>query len=146
MLIIWSILKERETPIENPPVDWFGLLLLAIGVTCLQFLLDKGEQYDWLHSNLIATCAVASIISFVLLFVWSKTTNQPLIELELFRIRTYALSVFFIGIMYAIYFGSIVLVPLWLQTSMNYTRLGPDLRSRPSGSPPCSSANGRENF
>ncbi|MBI2812278.1 MAG: DHA2 family efflux MFS transporter permease subunit [Candidatus Melainabacteria bacterium] len=121
ILIIWTLLKNRETPRENPPVDWFGLFLLAIGVTCLQFLLDKGEQYDWLRSNLITTCAVASTISFILLFVWSKTTDHPLIELQLFKIRTYALSVFYIAIMYAIYFGSIVLVPLWLQTSMNYT-------------------------
>lgn len=133
LIAIWLILKKRETPREHPPVDWVGLFLLAIGVTCLQFLLDKGEQFDWLRSNLIVTCAVTSTIAFILLLVWSLTTHNPLIELKLFKIRSYALSVFYIGVMYAIYFGSVVLVPLWLQTSMNYTSIWAGLAVAPIG-------------
>ncbi len=133
MLIIWLILKKRETPLENPPADWIGLLFLALGVTCLQFLLDKGEQYDWLKSNLILSCAIISLVSFTFLTVWSLTKRNPLIELKLFKIRTYAISVIYIGVMYAIYFGSVVLVPLWLQTSMNYTSIWAGLAVAPIG-------------
>ncbi len=136
VLAIWLILKKRETPREKAPVDWVGLGLLAIGVTCLQFLLDKGEQYDWLNSNLILWCAIISFVSFTFLLVWSLTTNNPLIELKLFKVRTYAISVFYIGIMYAIYFGSVVLVPLWLQTSMNYTSIWAGLAVAPIGIAP----------
>jgi MFS transporter, DHA2 family, multidrug resistance protein len=136
MIAIWLILKNRETPREKVPVDWIGLLLLAIGVTCLQFLLDKGEQYDWLRSDLIRTCAIASFVSFVLLFVWSSTSHNPLIELKLFKIRSFALSVFYIGVMYAIYFGTVVLIPLWLQTSMNYTSIWAGIAVAPIGIAP----------
>ena len=66
----------------------------------------------------------------------SLTTEKPLIELKLFKIRTYALSVFYIGIMYAIYFGSVVLVPLWLQTSMNYTSIWAGIAVAPIGIAP----------
>lgn len=135
-ITIWLILKNRETPREKAPVDWVGLILLAIGVTCLQFLLDKGEQYDWLRSNLIMTCAVTSFVSFTLLLVWSLTNHQPLIELKLFKIRSYALSVFYIGVMYSIYFGSVVLIPLWLQTSMNYTSIWAGIAVAPIGIAP----------
>jgi DHA2 family multidrug resistance protein len=131
--ILWLILKDQDTPLEHPPIDWIGLLLLALGVSCLQFLLDKGEQYDWLRSNLIVTMAIVSFIAFTLLLLWSLTTDHPLIELDLFKIRTYALSVFYIAIMYAIYFGSIVLIPLWLQTSMNYTSIWAGLAVAPIG-------------
>ena len=133
VITIWLVLKKRETPRESAPIDWVGLLLLAIGVTCLQFLLDKGEQYDWLRSNLILTCSVTSFIAFTLLLVWSLTNHKPLIELKLFKIRSYAISVFYIGVMYAIYFGSVVLVPLWLQTSMNYTSIWAGLAVAPIG-------------
>jgi MFS transporter, DHA2 family, multidrug resistance protein len=131
--ILWLNLKKSDTPLEKPPLDWGGLILLAIGVTCLQFLLDKGEQYDWFRSNLILTMAVTSFIAFTLLIVWSMTTKNPLIELKLFKIRTYALAVFYIAVMYAIYFGSVVLIPLWLQTSMNYTSIWAGLAVAPIG-------------
>src|SRR5581483_10804421 len=136
VLVIWFILKNRETPKEKIPVDWVSLIFLAIGVTALQFLLDKGQQYDWLNSPLIVTCAVTSLICFTLLLVWSLTTEKPLIEMKLFQIRTFTLSVFYIGIMYAIYFGSVVLVPLWLQTSMNYTSIWAGIAVAPIGIAP----------
>lgn len=136
VITIWLILKDRETPKEKVPADWVSLVFLAIGVTALQFLLDKGEQYDWFNSPIILTCAVTSIVCFVLLLVWSLTTSKPLIEMKLFKIRTYALSVFYIAIMYAIYFGSVVLVPLWLQTSMNYTSIWAGVAVAPIGIAP----------
>jgi MFS transporter, DHA2 family, multidrug resistance protein len=134
--ILWLCLKKRETPREHPPLDWVGLLFLALGVTCLQFLLDKGEQFDWFRSNLMVTMGVVSVISFTLLIVWSATTENPLIELKLFKIRTFSISVFYIAVMYAIYFGSVVLVPLWLQTSMNYTSIWAGLAVAPIGIAP----------
>lgn len=132
-IVIWVILKDRDTPKQKGPIDWVGLCFLAVAVSTLQFLLDKGEQYDWLNSPLILTCAITSFICFVFLFVWSSKTEHPLIELKLFEIRTYALSVFYIGVMYAVYFGSIVLVPLWLQTSMNYTSIWAGIAVAPVG-------------
>lgn len=136
ILIIWTLLKNKETPLSKPPVDWIGLILLALGVTCLQFLLDKGEQYDWLNSPIILTCAVISFVCFTFLIVWSLTTENPLIELDLFKIRTFAVSVLYITFMYAIYFGSVVLIPLWLQTSMNYTSIWAGIAVAPIGIAP----------
>lgn len=132
-LVIWFCLKEHESPREKIPTDFVGLILLALCVCSLQFMLDKGEQFDWWRSDLINLCAVTSIITFTLLIVWSLTTKDPLIDLRLFKIRTFALSVFYIGIMYSLYFGSVVLVPLWLQTSMNYTSIWAGIAVAPIG-------------
>lgn len=136
VITIWLTLKDRETARAKPSVDWVGLVLLAVGVTCLQFLLDKGEQYDWLRSPVILTCAITSFISFTFLIVWSLTTEKPLIDLKLLKIRSYALSVFYIMFMYSIYFGSVVLIPLWLQTSMNYTSIWAGIAVAPIGIAP----------
>lgn len=135
-IVIWSLLRKRETEKESQPVDWIGLLLLAIGVCCLQIFLDKGEQFDWLRSNIMRTLITTSVISFTFLIVWSIFSPKPLIEMKLFKIRTYALSVFFIFVSYGIYFGSVVLIPLWLQTDMGYTSTWAGLAVAPIGLPP----------
>lgn len=130
---IHVLLQSYETAKEKLPTDWIGLTLLAIGVTCLQFLLDKGEQYDWLRSPIILTCAIVSIVSFTYLVGWELTSKNPILELRLLKIPSYTLSVIYIATMYAIYFGGIVLVPLWLQEFMGYTPIWAGLAVAPLG-------------
>lgn len=131
--IIWCYFRQQESSIEKEPLDGVGLCLLAISVSCLQFLLDKGEQFDWMSSPVIRICACVSLIGFTLLVVWSLMTCKPLIQLTLFQIRTFAISVVYIGVIYAIYFGSVVLIPLWLQSSMGYTPIWAGVAVAPIG-------------
>jgi MFS transporter, DHA2 family, multidrug resistance protein len=133
LVIVWFILRKRETPKSQESLDVVGAILLALGVTPLQILLDKGQQFDWFRSPLIRCFAITSFISFTLLIVWSATRPKPLIELALFKIRTYAISVLYIAVAYGLYFGSVVLVPLWLQSNMNYTAIWAGIAVAPIG-------------
>lgn len=135
-VLLWMYLRPFETPIQRTPVDWVGFILLAIAVSSLQFILDKGEQYDWLRSNLIFSLAIISILGFIYLFVWEYFHPHPLIELPLFKVKSYSVSILYIMIMYANYFGAIVLVPLWLQTNMNYTSIWAGIAVAPIGIAP----------
>lgn len=120
-IVLYFFLRKRETPLVKESLDWLGFIFLALFVSCLQILLDKGEQFDWMRSIWMRGFAVTSFVSLTLLIVWSLTRPKPLIELHLFKMRSFALSVLYIGIAYGIYFGSVVIVPLWLQTNMGYT-------------------------
>lgn len=120
-LTIQVILKRYETAPQRLPVDWVGITLLAVSVTCFQFLLDKGEQYDWLDSPIIRTCAVISFICFTFLIPWELFHETPILDLRLLKIKSFSLSILFIAVAYSIYFGAVVLIPLWLQTFMGYT-------------------------
>ncbi len=131
--IIHTLLKPFETERENISTDWIGLTLLAIGVTTLQFLLDKGEQYDWLRSNIILACAITSVVCFTYLIGWELTTKNPVLELKLLKIPSYTLSLIYIATMYAVYFGGVILVPLWLQEYMGYTPIWAGLAVAPIG-------------
>lgn len=126
-------LKNFETPRQKIPTDWIGLLLLATSVSCFQFLLDKGEQYDWLDSTIIRSCAALSFVSFTFLIPWELLHPTPILELRLLKIRSFALSVVFIAVMYAIYFGAVVLIPLWLQNNMGYTSIWAGVSVAPLG-------------
>ncbi len=132
-IAIRALLKGYDTERVSQPTDWVGLILLAIGVSTLQFMLDKGQQYDWMHSPIIRTCAVASALAFFTLIPWELRHRTPLLELSLLKIRSYTLSIVFIAVAYAIYFGSVVLIPLWLQQNMGYTPTWAGLAVAPIG-------------
>ena len=118
---IWTLLRKRESPIKKLDLDWVGLLLLAIGVISLQILIDKGEQWDWLGSHLVRGLLITACLSFILLGVWSFFHKTPLIDLTLFKIRSYTTSIITLFLAFSSYFGSVVLIPLWLQQNMGYT-------------------------
>ena len=119
-IIMWSLLRGYESKIVKTKVDYIGLLLLAVAVTCLQILLDKGEQLDWWRSPVIRSLAVASAISFIYLVIWELKEKNPIIDLSLFKDRNFTLGTAMTAISYMMLFGIIVLTPLWLQTSMGY--------------------------
>lgn len=117
---IWLISRAKQSPKEKAPLDLVGFFLLSIGVTCLQIFLDKGQQWDWMNSNTIRILLTTSIVSFTLLIIYELFHENPFLELRLFRIPSYTLSIICLMVSYAIYFGSIVIVPLWLQEYMDY--------------------------
>jgi DHA2 family multidrug resistance protein len=58
--ITWDRLRSRETKTFKLPIDGVGLVLLVVGVGCLQIMLDKGKELDWFHDSLIVTLAIVS--------------------------------------------------------------------------------------
>ena len=131
--LTWIILRKRETSIIKLPVDYIGLILLAIGVGCLQVLLDKGHDLDWFNSPLIITLAVTSFISLSFFLVWELTEKHPIVELSLFSHRNFAIGTTALSLGYFSFFGSVVILPLWLQTQMNYTPTWAGLATAPIG-------------
>ena len=120
-IIIWNIYRSRETPTKKSTIDWVGLGLLAIGVSALQILLDKGQQYDWWRSNTIVILSIVSFLSLLFLVMWVLTDECPIVDLKLFKNRNFALGTGLTAISYMVFFGAIVLSPLMLQTNMGYT-------------------------
>lgn len=133
VLLTWSILRNRETPISKPPVDYVGLILLAVGVGCLQILLDQGKDLDWFNSSVIIALAVTSTISLSYFIVWELTGKHPIVDLSLFKSRNFTVGTIAISLGYMTYFGSVVILPLWLQTEMNYTPTWAGLVTAPLG-------------
>ena len=119
--VFWFIMRSRETPLEKAPADYIGILLLTMGVASLQIFLDKGQNWDWWNSPLICILAITTVISFTYLIIRELWDQTPLIDLRLFKTFTFSLSIGCLIISYGIYFGTVVLVPLWLQEYMNYS-------------------------
>lgn len=114
-------------------VDYWGLALLSLGLGCLQVVLDKGEREDWFNSDFITTLSIISIVSLVAFVFVELKTEHPVVNLRILRDRTFAFGnvIMFTG--FFCIFGSIVLIPLYLQNLMGYTAFWAGLVLGPGG-------------
>jgi MFS transporter, DHA2 family, multidrug resistance protein len=131
--ICWKYLKSQETPTRKLPIDRVGLFLLFVWVGALQVMLDKGKDLDWFNSSLIIVLTIVTVIAFAAWLIWELTEEHPIVDLSLFKSRSFALGTLALCLVYAVFFGNIVLMPLWLQSYLGYTATWAGLVSAPSG-------------
>jgi DHA2 family multidrug resistance protein len=84
-------------------------------------MLDKGKDLDWFGSGFIIALTVVAAFAFLLFLVWELTDEHPVVDLRLFARRNFWTGTLSISLSYGAYFGSIVLLPLWLQQYLGYT-------------------------
>ncbi len=119
--ITWTLYRKRETPTRRVPIDYVGLGLLIVWVGSLQVMLDKGNELDWFNSTQIVVLAVVATVAFCFFLVWELTDAHPVVDLGLFRLRSFWSGTLALSIGYGVFFGNVVLLPLWLQQDMGYT-------------------------
>lgn len=132
-LVVWTLLRDRETPIQKVPIDRIGLALLVIGVGSLQFMLDNGNDKDWFSSPLITTLGIVALVCLTFFVAWELTDKHPVVDLSLFRRRNFRVGVIALSIGMFGFFGINVIYPLWLQTTLGYTAEWAGLATAPVG-------------
>ena len=102
-------------------VDWIGLSLLSAGLASLQYVLECGQHDDWYQSGTIWILTIVSVVSLVW-FVWKTLTDRhPLVDLNVFRFRTFTIGNI-IGIISGFgLFGTSLILPLFFQTVLGFT-------------------------
>ncbi len=130
---VYSILKPLNKSHSGIKVDLVSFFLLCVGMTALQIFLDKGQEWDWFGSEKIWIAAILAFLGIFYLLLWSKITKEPLLELSLLRNRSFMIATLIVFFTYSMYFGSIVLIPLWLQTQMGYNALAAGIAVAPIG-------------
>ncbi|HWU84717.1 MAG TPA: DHA2 family efflux MFS transporter permease subunit [Rhodocyclaceae bacterium] len=119
--ITWSIYRSRESATRKLPIDGVGLALLVIWVGALQIMLDKGKELDWFASSQIIALGLVSLVSFIAFLIWELTEEHPVVDLSLFAGRNFWVGTLTLSLGYGVFFGNVVLLPLWLQQYMGYT-------------------------
>jgi DHA2 family multidrug resistance protein len=118
--------------VEDPPylkakrsnlakVDMMGLGLVAVGVGCLEFVLDKGQEKDWFGDPMITTFAILAACTLAFFVWWEWRHPDPVVDLKLLKNRNFGTSVFLQFVLGMVLFGSTVLIPQFLQLLMGYT-------------------------
>jgi MFS transporter, DHA2 family, multidrug resistance protein len=133
-VVTWSIYAKRETARRKLPIDGVGLALLIVWVGSLQIMLDKGQELDWFHSSTIIALAVVAVIGFCLFIAWELVENaHPVVDLRLFKRRNFWTGTLALSLGYGVFFGNVVVLPLWLQQYMGYTATEAGLLTAPVG-------------
>src|ERR1043166_1095979 len=114
-------------------VDTWGIGMLAVGIGALQIVLDKGQEEDWFSSNWITSLAVLAATMLVLFIVRELYTAEPVLHLRVFKERTYATGVFLMSTLGFVLYGSLVLLPLFLQTVLAYPAIQAGIAMSPRG-------------
>jgi len=126
-------LTGRETPTRQVPIDRTGLVLLVVWVGAIQILLDKGHELDWFASPTIIALAVVAGIAFTIFLIWEWTEAHPIVDLTLFKRRNFTTGTLALTLGYAVFFGNLVLIPMWLQRTIGYTATWAGLVTAPVG-------------
>ncbi|MEO7548212.1 MAG: DHA2 family efflux MFS transporter permease subunit, partial [Ramlibacter sp.] len=129
----WAIYRKRESTIRKLPIDKVGLALLVVWIAALQMMLDLGKEHDWFHSPLIIGLAVTAVVGFAFFLIWELTDKHPVVELRLFAQRNFWAGTLATSIAYGLFFGNVVLLPLWLQQFMGYTATDAGMIMAPVG-------------
>jgi len=141
--IISMLLTSRV--IKDPPhlsgarreggikIDYIGLGLLALGLGALQVVLDKGQREDWLESHMILILTVVAASALAGAVIWEWKTEHPIIDLRLFRDRSFAIGNSMMFMLGFILLGTTLLLPLFTQTMLGYTAEKAGLALMPGG-------------
>ncbi|WP_282110780.1 DHA2 family efflux MFS transporter permease subunit [Shewanella algicola] len=112
--IIWDKLKDA---------DYSGIITMALGMGCLEVVLEEGNRKDWFGSDLIRNLAIIAVIN-IGLFIWIQLRKpQPLVNIRLLGQRDFALSTVAYFLLGMALFGAIYLIPLYLSQIHDYTPL-----------------------
>ncbi len=114
-------------------IDYWGMGFLALGIGALQIVLDKGQEEDWFGSSFITTLAVISAIGVIAFVVRELVTDSPVVHLRVFRDRTYSAGVSLMTMLGFVLYGSMVLIPIFLQTLLGYPALEAGIAMFPRG-------------
>jgi len=116
----WALYRKRESATRKVPIDRVGLALLVVWVGAMQIMLDLGKEHDWFHSSLIVALAIVCVVGFAFFLAWELTDDHPVVDLRLFKLRNFWTGTLSTAIGYGLFFGNVVLLPLWLQQYMGY--------------------------
>ncbi|MBU9167547.1 DHA2 family efflux MFS transporter permease subunit [Burkholderia gladioli] len=116
--------------VEDPPwrrdgqrgirIDYIGIGLIAIGLGCLQVMLDRGEDEDWFGSNFIRIFAVLAVAGLTGAGLWLRYAKKPVVDLACLRDRNFLLGCITIAMFAAVLYGSAVIVPQLAQQQLGY--------------------------
>jgi len=124
-------LKRRK--LSETKIDYVGLGFVALGLGALQIVLDKGQRDDWFESHFILVLSVIAAAALIFVIIWEWRHKDPIIDLHLFRDRTFAVSNLLMFMLGFALLGSTLLLPLLSQTLLGYTAEKAGLALMPGG-------------
>jgi MFS transporter, DHA2 family, multidrug resistance protein len=122
-VLAWKVIEEPEFVSDRRPIDGWGIVLLATGMPALQYVLEEGNREGWFDSPMIVVLAGVAVISLVTFVVHVLESPNPIVDLRVFKNRSYAAGTGINFLTGLALFSSSYLFSLFCGTVMHYTAL-----------------------
>jgi DHA2 family multidrug resistance protein len=134
LFLVWRYVFDPPY-IRRPstPIDYWGMGLLAIGIAALQVVFDKGQEDDWFGSHFIITMTAIAVIGLVSFTLWELHSRHPVVHFGLLRYRTFVTGTSLSLLLFFSLYGSIVLLPLFMQELLNFPAVTAGIWNSPRG-------------
>ncbi|MGH9448531.1 MAG: MFS transporter, partial [Terriglobia bacterium] len=94
---------------------------------------DKGQEDDWFGSHFIVTLAIIAVVCLVAFLIWELRTPDPMVHLRLLKYRTFGAAVGLSIVLFFVLYGSILLLPLFMQELLNFSAITAGVWNAPRG-------------
>ena len=115
-------------------LDWVGVMLMCVGVACLQYFLEEGQTKDWFESTAICVTGAVALVAFATFIMRELTATAPAVDLRLFGDRTFLAGTAIGGIQFAMLMASMFMLPVFMQELQGMTAMQAGIALRPQGS------------
>jgi DHA2 family multidrug resistance protein len=119
--LVFTYVRDTKFQVRAKTVDLGGIALLALAVGSLQWMLERGERFDWFDSKFITTLAIVSAVSTILLIWRELTIEEPIIDFRVLKSRQLTAGVLFAGALGLALYGSLFVLPIFLQQLHGFT-------------------------
>ncbi|MGZ3453275.1 MAG: DHA2 family efflux MFS transporter permease subunit [Polyangiales bacterium] len=120
----YMVLRHVEEPNwvrPTQPIDTKGIALLAVGMAALQYVLEEGNREDWFQSGTITLLAAVAAISLVTFIVHQLETEHPIVDLRVFKQKSYTAATMINFLLGTALFGAAYLFSLFCGAVLRYS-------------------------
>jgi DHA2 family multidrug resistance protein len=118
---------------QGGSIDYVGISLIALGLGALEIVLDKGQEDDWFSSRFILATSIFAAVALTAFVVWEWHQKNPVVDVRLFKGRTFATANAMMFVLGVTLFGTTVLLPQYLQVLMGYSAQDAGMALSPGG-------------
>jgi DHA2 family multidrug resistance protein len=135
LLLILAFVPDSGLSRGRRKADFVGIGLLAIGLGCLQALLEQGEHYDWFSNSSMRELALGAVIGLAVFLWWElRSANEhPAVNLRVLRFRNLAVACAYAFVFSFVLFGVVFILPLFLQNVQSFPPMEAGIILIPSG-------------
>ena len=120
-IMVVTYVRDAAHQERADKIDILGILLLALTVGSLQWMLERGERYDWFESRFVTALAVVALLSGIGLIWRELTADEPIIDLRVLKSRQLATGVTFADALGLSLYGGVFVLPIFLQSLHGFT-------------------------
>lgn len=106
---------------EDRGIDLFGLILLTLGIGCLQWVLERGESEDWFSSKLVIINTLTFIFCLPTFVWWELKVKNPILNIRLFKEAIVTNGVLLMGFVGFFLYAVIFILPVFVGRTFHFT-------------------------